>query len=183
VGRRVLRLSERLQQIIVARYGLDGQGRRFYRRSASALASVANVLANCTAKPWSGCAISLTHNTCVRCWLIIRWPTTNGLRRKYNIGYGGEQGDIADARSSPSESRAQDRAFVRQCSFAGLRPRLPLRWPTPPGMLDSPKKQYRSHYLYLGYSDLYDSRSWRHLSSFDLVLWLVDFGALRPVLA
>ena len=27
----VTRLSERLQQVIVARYGLDGQGRRFYR--------------------------------------------------------------------------------------------------------------------------------------------------------
>jgi DNA-directed RNA polymerase sigma subunit (sigma70/sigma32) len=28
----VTRLSQRLQQIIVARYGLDGQGRRFYRQ-------------------------------------------------------------------------------------------------------------------------------------------------------
>ena len=90
---------------------------------------------------------------------------------------------MVDPRLSPPETRAQDRAFVRQSSFAGLRPRLPLRWSTPPGIPDSPKKQYRSYYVYLGYTDLNDGRSWRHLSSFDLVLRLVDFGGLRPLLA
>jgi hypothetical protein len=37
--------------------------------------------------------------------------------------------------------------------------------------------------VYLGYSDLNDLLSWQHLSSFDLVLRLVDFSTLRPVLA
>jgi hypothetical protein len=37
--------------------------------------------------------------------------------------------------------------------------------------------------VYLGYTDLDTRRSWQHLSSFDLVLRLVDFGGLRPVLA
>jgi hypothetical protein len=90
---------------------------------------------------------------------------------------------MVDSKRSPPETRAQDRDFVRQCSFSGLRPQLPLRWPTPPDIPDSPKKQYRSCYVYLGYADLNDLLSWRHLSSFDLVLRLVDFGGLRPVLA
>ncbi len=90
---------------------------------------------------------------------------------------------MVDPRFSPPETRAQDSDFVRQCSFAGLRPQLPLRWPTPPGIPDSPKKQYRSYYVYLGYADLNDLLAWRHLSSFDLVLRLVDFSGLRPVLA
>jgi hypothetical protein len=50
-------------------------------------------------------------------------------------------------------------------------------------MPDSPKKQYRSYYVYLGFTGLDHRRSWRHLSSFDLVLRLVDFNGLRPVLA
>lgn len=81
------------------------------------------------------------------------------------------------------QTRAQDEAFVQQCSFAGLRPHLPLRWPVPAGLLASPKKQYRSHYLYLGGDDLDDPANWKHLSTFDLVLRLVDFSPLRPLLA
>jgi hypothetical protein len=84
---------------------------------------------------------------------------------------------------SPPQTRAQDRDFVRQCSFAGLRPHLPLRWPTPSAIPDSPKQHYRSYYVYLGYTDLDDMCSWQHLSSFDLVLRFVDFGGLRPLLA
>ena len=84
---------------------------------------------------------------------------------------------------SPAQTRAQDEAFVQQCSFAGLRPQLPLRWPVPPGLPDSPKKQYRSHYVYLGCDDLDDPANWEHLSTFDLVLRLVDFSPLRPLLA
>jgi len=90
---------------------------------------------------------------------------------------------MADPRRTPPETRAQDRDFVRQCSFPALRPQLPLRWPTPPDIPDSPKKQYRSYYVYLGCTDLNDMLSWQHLSSFDLVLQLVDFGGMRPVLA
>ncbi|NIV28840.1 MAG: hypothetical protein GWN58_04785 [Anaerolineae bacterium] len=84
---------------------------------------------------------------------------------------------------SPTQTRAQDKAFVQQCSFVGLRPQLPLRWPVPPGLPASPKKRYRSHYVYLGYDDLDDSAHWEHLSTFDLVLRLVDFSPLRPLLA
>jgi len=90
---------------------------------------------------------------------------------------------MANPRCSPPETRAQDRDFVRQSSFAGLRPHLPFRWPTPPDIPDSPKKQYRSYYVYLGWTDLNALLSWQTLSSFDLVLRLVDFGGLRPVLA
>ena len=90
---------------------------------------------------------------------------------------------MVDPRRSPPETRAQDRDFVRQCSFVGLQPQLPLRWTTPPGIPDSPKKRYRSYYVHLGCMDLDDLRAWQHLSSFDLALRLVDFGGLRPVLA
>jgi hypothetical protein len=72
---------------------------------------------------------------------------------------------------------------VQQCSFAGLRSQLPLRWPTPPEIPDSPKKRYRSQYLYLGWDALDDQANWEHLTLFDLVLQLVDFSGLRPVLA
>jgi hypothetical protein len=90
---------------------------------------------------------------------------------------------MVDPRCSPPEARGQDHDFVRQCSFAGLQPQLPLCWPTPSNIPDSPKKQYRSYYVYLGCTDLDDLLSWQHLSSFDLVLRLVDFGGLRHVLA
>jgi hypothetical protein len=72
---------------------------------------------------------------------------------------------------------------VQQCSFAGLRSQLPLRWPTPPDIPDSPKKRYRSQYVYLGLDDLDVQANWDDLSLFDLVLRLVDFSGLRPVLA
>ena len=84
---------------------------------------------------------------------------------------------------SPPQTRAQDEAFVRQCSLSGLRPQLPLRWPTPADAPPSPKKQYRSHYVYLGFDDLDDPATWKELSAFDLVLRLVDFSGLRPMLA
>jgi hypothetical protein len=84
---------------------------------------------------------------------------------------------------SAPQTRAQDKAFVQQCGFAGLRSQLPLRWPTPPDVPDSPKKKYRSQYVYLGFDDLDEQANWEDLSLFDLVLRLVDFGGLRPVLA
>jgi hypothetical protein len=84
---------------------------------------------------------------------------------------------------SASQTRAQEKAFVQQCSFAGLRPQLPLRWPVPPGLPDSPKKRYRSSYRYLGWDDLDDPANWEHQSTFDLALRLVDFRPLRPLLA
>ncbi len=87
------------------------------------------------------------------------------------------------AELTPVQTRAQDLAFVAQCSLDGLRDRLPLRWPAPPNTPPSPKKRYRSHYVYLGWEDLEDSTAWEHLSDFDLLLRLVDYTPLRPVLA
>ncbi|MCK4472619.1 MAG: hypothetical protein KAW49_12640, partial [Anaerolineae bacterium] len=73
----------------------------------------------------------------------------------------------------------------------GLRNRLPLRWPAPPDTPPSPKKHYRSHYVYpspgsgqaLGWEDLEDPTAWEHFSDFDFLLCLVDYTPLRPVLA
>ncbi len=80
-------------------------------------------------------------------------------------------------------TRAQDAVFVSQCSLQGLADQLPLRWPTPPGTPPSPKRAYRSHYLYRGWHDLLDATTWEHLSDFDLALRLIDFSSLRAVLA
>ena len=95
------------------------------------------------------------------------------------------------ANLSAVEARARDAGFVDQCSLWGLQERLPLRWPTPPNVPPSPKRRYRSHYVYPspgsgpapGWEDLLDPAAWAHLSDYDLVLRLVDFSGLRPVLA
>jgi hypothetical protein len=89
---------------------------------------------------------------------------------------------VAAERSAP-QTRAQDELFVQHCSYAGLRPQLPLRWPEACGLPDSPKKRYRSQYVYAGCEDLDDPTKWEQLSSFDLVLRLVDFSPLRATLA
>lgn len=90
---------------------------------------------------------------------------------------------MGTARRAAPQTRAQEKAFVQQCSFAGLRTRLPLRWPRPPGVPDSPKKKYRSYYRYQGHDGLEHPAAWETLSAFDLVLRLVDFGELRHVLS
>ena len=84
---------------------------------------------------------------------------------------------------TPVETRAKDPAFVAACSLDGLRSRLPLRWPVPPDTPPSPKKSYRSHYVYLSWKELEDPTFWEHVSDFDLLLRLVDFAPLRPILA
>ena len=90
---------------------------------------------------------------------------------------------MTDSKLTALQTRAQDVAFVRQCSLEGLRSALPLPWPTPTGTPPSPKRDYRSHYVHLGWDDLTDPQAWAYLSDFDLVLRLVDFSGLRPVLA
>jgi len=87
------------------------------------------------------------------------------------------------AESSAVAARGQDADFVRECNFFQLQDRLPLSWPTPSGIPPSPKRAYRSQYVYLGCHDLQDRQSWQQLSDFDLVLRLIDFSGLRPVLA
>jgi hypothetical protein len=90
---------------------------------------------------------------------------------------------MTPTKPSPSQTRAQQQAFVSQCSLEGLRAKLPLRWPTPADTPPSPKRRYRSTYIYQGFEELEAWSNWQHLSDFDLVLRLVDFSGLRPVLA
>ncbi len=99
-----------------------------------------------------------------------------------NAGYRNEPGVVAIDLTAV-EQRAQDRRFIAHCSLDGLRDRLPLRWPTPPDTPPSPKKRYRSQYVYLGWEDLKDPAVWEHLSLYDIVLRLIDFEGVRPVLA
>jgi len=90
---------------------------------------------------------------------------------------------MREVNHSPTETRAQDADFVAQCSLEGLRHRLPLLWPCPADVPPSPKKSYRSHYLYRGWEELEEPANWAHLSNFDLLLCLVDFSPLRDLLA
>jgi hypothetical protein len=90
---------------------------------------------------------------------------------------------MRDPRLTAIEARAQDKAFVAQCSLEGLRHRLPLLWPVSDEVPPSPKRSYRSHYVYRGWQDLEDPANWEHLSDFDLLLRLIDFSPLRDVLA
>ena len=93
---------------------------------------------------------------------------------------------MGGAKLSPEQTRAQDRHWVSQCSLFGLRPSLPLKWPTPPETPASPKKSYRSEYRYAWGAALDDPQqviAWQELSEFDLLLRLVDFSGLRPVMA
>jgi hypothetical protein len=87
---------------------------------------------------------------------------------------------------SSEQTRAQETAFVSQCSLASLQKSLPLKWPTPAGMAASPKKSYRSEYVYPWQAVLNDPKQvegWKDLADFDLLLRLVDFSGMRPVLA
>jgi DNA-directed RNA polymerase specialized sigma24 family protein len=148
----------RLRYVVVARYGLDGTPPATYRQ------------------------IGIALGLCAVCWNATRWLTTRSPLLRPSAGCDGRGGVMA-AELTPVETRAQDPTFVAQCSLDGLRDRLPLRWPAPPDTPPSPKKRYRSHYLYLGWEDLEDSVAWEHFSDFDLLLRLVDYTSLRPVLA
>lgn len=55
--------------------------------------------------------------------------------------------------------------------------------PIPPNTPPSPKRRYRSQYVYLGYDDLSDLDKWHTLDHFDLALRLIDFASLEPLLA
>ena len=88
-----------------------------------------------------------------------------------------------DSDGDAPSARAHDPLFVSQCSLSGLMPKLPLVWSPPPGTPPSPKRFYRSHYVYRGWNDLRERATWAHLSDFDLCLRLIDFAGLRPVLA
>ena len=87
---------------------------------------------------------------------------------------------------SPGQSRAEDGLLVRQCNLLSLQKRLPLKWSTPAEIPASPKKSYRSNYVYARQAELADPAqilTWTNLSNFDLLLRLIDFSGLRAVLA
>ena len=90
---------------------------------------------------------------------------------------------MRDPRLTAIEARAQENAFVAQCSLEGLRHRLPLLWPVSDDVPPSPKVSYRSHYVYRGWEVLEDPVNWEHFTDFDLLLRLIDFSPLRDVLA
>jgi hypothetical protein len=90
---------------------------------------------------------------------------------------------MLDPRLTAAQARAKDTDFVSQCSFDALRDRLPFLWPVPDDVPPSPKKSYRSHYVYRGWEGLEDPANWEHFSDFDLLLRLIDFSPLRDVLA
>ena len=84
---------------------------------------------------------------------------------------------------APTQTRQQHPEFVARCSFTALRPHWPLVWPAPPDLPPSPKRRYRSTYVYLGADDLDAPGVWDDVTDFELLLRLVDFSPLRPVLA
>ena len=93
---------------------------------------------------------------------------------------------MGDTNGSPQQTRAQDRLFIRQCSLWGLQKSLPLQWPVPAELPASPKKRYRSAYVYPWQAEVEQPArrlAWLQLCDFDLLLRLVDFSGLRPVLA
>ena len=79
---------------------------------------------------------------------------------------------------TPTETRLNDKDGIAHCHVDHLK--LPLRWPTPPGTPDSPKRSYRSWYEYQDWDKTEIKAHWSH---FDWLLRLVDFSGLRPVLA
>jgi hypothetical protein len=87
------------------------------------------------------------------------------------------------AKGTPQQTRCRDEEWVGRIRFAALKERLPLRWPVPPDILPCPKRRMRSAYVYPGWKRLADEAAWERLSLFKLLLYLVDFGPLRPVLA
>ena len=91
------------------------------------------------------------------------------------------------AKLSPEQTRAQDALFVSQCSLSGLQTQSASAVAHASGDPASPKKSYRSAYVYAWLRSPGAIRSrcmaWKELSDFDLLLRLVDFSGLRPVLA
>jgi hypothetical protein len=88
-----------------------------------------------------------------------------------------------DPTLSASEQRQASLDFRARCTIAALAGRLPLPWPTPPNTSPSPKHRYRSAYQAPKPDSLPALDAWTLLGPFDLVLRLIDFSALRPILA
>ncbi len=88
------------------------------------------------------------------------------------------------AELSAAQQRSQDPQLLAELSFPSLLTLLPLSLPIPDNTPPSPKRHYRSRYVYLGYQDLRDDISlWAILSPSDLALRLIDFSSLEAPLA
>jgi len=84
---------------------------------------------------------------------------------------------------SPAQQRFRDPLLRATLSFPALLKKLPLSLPVPLDIPPSPKRHYRSQYVYRGYDDLRDPTAWATFSLFDLTLRLIDFSALEALLA
>jgi RNA polymerase sigma factor (sigma-70 family) len=205
-------LSPRLRYVIVARYGLDGREPATYAEIGAQLGLTgerARQLHTEALVVLRHPAHSYTLRSLLERHSLADYAYADELA-KTGCGDAPEGGDAmiaevlnpigqcdpAALNSAPSpsvkiktasleaaEARARDKLFVSQCSLKGLASRLPLRWPLPPGLPASPKRKYRSQYVYQSQADLDDPLVWRHMSDFELLLHLVDFSNLRPVLA
>lgn len=87
------------------------------------------------------------------------------------------------AELTASQQRSRDPALVASLSFPSLLAKLPLSLRPPADTPASPKRHYRSQYIYLGYQDLIDQLRWLTLSPFELALRLIDFSSLEAPLA
>ncbi len=140
----VQRLPGRLRYVVVARYGLDSTPPATYRQIGIALGlsgERARQL-HTEALVWlrhpahSYALHSLLERHTLADYQIAAASAQRWLRWK---------GGRPVAELTPVETRAQDLAFVAQCSLDGLRNRLPLRWPAPPPPPPYPHTHYRSH--------------------------------------
>lgn len=84
------------------------------------------------------------------------------------------------------QKRAVNKAALGRFSFRRLARHLPLTFPQadlPEGQERSPKRRYRSHYRYQGFSRLRARAVWRNASPFTIATSLFDFSNLEPLLA
>jgi hypothetical protein len=81
------------------------------------------------------------------------------------------------------QKRIQNSAALASFDLSHLWCRLPLRFPASPNLPPSPKHSYRSAYRYLDAEGLDDPQVFETLSSFDIVLRLIDYDALERLLA
>lgn len=84
---------------------------------------------------------------------------------------------------SASRKRAEQPLLATFWAIEALWSRLPLPFPVEPALPPSPKRQYRSHYRYLGATALRDPDQLATLSDFEIALALIDFAPLERRLA
>jgi RNA polymerase sigma factor (sigma-70 family) len=164
------RLPWRLRIVVLACYGLNGTSPAIYPQISATL----GLSAERARQLHSEALIWLrqpAHSQRLRLLLGRHTLADYGdgyiapWRPRPSAGCAGEEGVMANP--SAVQARAQDPSFVQQSSLGALRrctasQRLPLRWPTPPDVPPSPKRTYRSHYVYQGWEDLLSPETWEH---------------------